>query len=110
MKKLIFLFSLIFLLACGSTNTLYNNAKGDVMLIGMDGYFTALQFDSMCVADTLPTDLVKWDSILLKDHETGSKTILHYLYVDKDSTEVLYKVEIINNKDSIKITKRLIEK
>lgn len=110
MRKFIFLFSFLMLMACGSVNSLLTIGKNGLMLLKMNGYYTSLQFDSMCLADTLPTDLMKWDSILLKDHETSSKTVLHYLHVDKDSTEVLYKVEITDYSDSIKITKREIVK
>ena len=44
--------------------------------------FSRAQFDSICVADTIPVDLKLWKSYSMRDYETN-KLITEYLYIKR---------------------------
>jgi len=81
--------------------------KGDYMFNAMNGKYSYAQFDSMCVADTLPSDLTMWKSIGFVDYETNAKNKLFLYMKSNGRNETMYKVEDTSD-DSIKIIKRLI--
>jgi hypothetical protein len=70
----------------------------------MKGVYSKAQFDSMCIADTLPINLLEWEMMWLKEYETGSEVMLYSIY----KKNVVYRVEKTAN-DSIKITKRQVK-
>jgi hypothetical protein len=70
----------------------------------MNGKYSIAQFDSMCVADTLPNDLSKWITMGVKDYETGEKVSLYSVY----KKNVVYRVEDTKD-DSVKIIKRVVK-
>ena len=74
------------------------------MFNSMKGVYSKAQFDSMCVADTLPLNLFEWEMMWLKEYETGSEVTLYSIY----KKNVVYRVEKTAN-DSIKITKRQVK-
>ena len=106
MKKIFYLLFVFAILSCTpkvlQTNDVY---YGTSMVRSMNGNYSIGQFDSMCIADTLPVFLSEWESIYLKDFET-SENICIYTITRKNNT---YKVEKIND-DSVKIIKRSIIK
>lgn len=67
----------------------------------MNGKYSMKQFDSMCVADTLPKDLSKWIKFGAKDYETSERILFYSVY----KKNCVYKVEDTKD-DSVRITKR----
>ena len=54
--------------------------------------FTVAQFDSICVADTIPRDLKLWKSYSMRDYETN-KPITEYLYIKRlGANEEMFRV------------------
>lgn len=108
MKRLIFIF-ITFLIASCTPKYLLNemDGKGDLMFRPMNGKYSFEQFDSMCVADTLPRSLDAWNFMGLKDYETGDKIYLYSYMKENGKDEVVYRIEKLKS-DSVKITKRII--
>ena len=106
MKKIfLFLFSLA-ILACSPKITTYGgeNRYGNGMVKDMDKKISMAQFDSMCVADTLPRNLGYWHFLELKSYEDNQRVAL-FMLIKKDGT--VYRVEETMD-DSVKIIKRKI--
>ena len=82
--------------------------KGDVMVNTMKGKYSMAQFDSMCVADTLPRSLAEWKFLGLKDYESNQRNSLFLYMKSNGRNESVYKVEQTMD-DSVKITKRIIK-
>lgn len=109
MKKLLFIFISFLIISCTPKYILNEmDGKGDLMLRPMNGNYSIEQFDSMCVADTLPRSLDGWKFMGFKDYETNEKVYLYFYIKENGKNEVVYKLEKINNIDSIKIIKRII--
>lgn len=107
MKKLVGFLLSILILSCTPKKIITDDAKYGVMINEMNGVYSVVQFDSMCVADALPKDFSKWETIFIVDYETKEKYTL-YLYVKEyGMSESVYKVESVSQ-DSIKIIKRVI--
>jgi hypothetical protein len=105
MKKLFYLMISIILLSCTPKVIVDNNIfQGSSMKNDMNGKYSVAQFDSMCIADTLPRNLDDWENIGLKDYETKEKTMLF----SANKKNVIYKVEKICD-DSVKIIKRVVK-
>ena len=105
MKKLFYLVFFAFLLSCTPKIVVNDNIfEGESMFNSMKGVYSKAQFDSMCVADTLPIDLLEWEIMRLKEYESGEKVILYSIY----RKNIVYRVERITN-DSIKIIKRQVK-
>lgn len=105
MKKLFYLVFFTFLISCAPKIVVNDNIfEGESMLNSMKGVYSKTQFDSMCIADTLPINLLEWEMIWLKEYETGSEVTLYSIY----KKNVVYRVEKTAN-DSIKITKRQVK-
>jgi len=77
---------------------------GNVMINTLNKKISMAQFDSLCVADTLPRNLGYWRFLDLKDYEDNKRVTL-FSYMKKDGT--VYRVEETMD-DSVKITKRKI--
>ena len=111
MKKLFYIFiCIIALLSCSPTELVTNieREQGDKMFVPMKGKYSIEQFDSMCIADTLPRDLSEWQFIGYRDYEDRSKICLYLLLKENGKYETMYRVEGIID-DSVKIIKRVIE-
>jgi hypothetical protein len=105
MKKLFILLFGLMILSC-NPKVIDNIDKGDRMLNTMNGKYSIAQFDSMCVADTLPRSLSEWKRLGVKDYESHQRTYL-YLYMKINGrNESVYKVEDTSD-DSVKIIKRI---
>lgn len=105
MKKLFYLVFFTFLISCAPKIVVNDNIfDGDSMFNSMKGTYSKAQFDSMCVTDTLPIDLLEWEMMRLKEYESGEKVVLYSIY----RKNVVYRVERTSN-DSIKITKRQVK-
>lgn len=98
--KYLYIFIICFLLGCGSPMW---TTLGDVQLVQYNKEYTISQFDSLCDADTISSELKNWETVPLLDEE--SKTpIKRYLYI-KDSSN-LY---ILTVQDSIyNVSKRIV--
>ena len=107
MKKILGLILSILIISCTPKVVVDNTKKGDTMMKIMNGNYSFAQFDSMCVADTLPKDFSKWQTLWLKDYETKDKVTLYLYMKECGKTESVYKVEKISD-DSVKIIKRVI--
>jgi len=108
MKRLIFIL-IVFLVASCTPKYLLNEMdnKGDLMFRPMNEKYSIEQFDSMCVADTLPRSLDGWKFMGLKDYETNEKIYLYFYMKENGKDEVVYRIEKFKS-DSVKITKRII--
>ena len=105
MKKSFYLVFFVFLISCAPKIVVNDNIfEGESMFNSMKGVYSKAQFDSMCVADTLPLNLLEWEMMWLKEYETGSEVTLYSIY----KKNVVYRVEKTAN-DSIKITKRQVK-
>jgi hypothetical protein len=80
--------------------------KGKLIMTPMKGKYSMAQFDSMCVADSLPRNLGHWEFLGLKDYESHERTALFFYMKNIGTDDILYKVEETMD-DSVKITKRL---
>jgi adenylate kinase family enzyme len=106
MKK-IFTFIIGFgLLACSPKITTDGGEGniGNVMINAIDKKISMAQFDSLCIADTLPRKLAYWNFLGLKNYEDNERVLL-FSYMKKDGT--IYRVEETMD-DSVKIRKRMI--
>ena len=108
MKKLFYLFVSLLILACTPKSIVDGNENmGNTMLLDFNGKISMTQFDSMCVADTLPKSLMDWKFLGLKDYENNERVSL-YVYMKRNSKEeIMYRAEDTMD-DSVKIIKRLI--
>ena len=108
MKKLFYLFVSLLILACTPKSIVDGNENmGNTMLLDFNGKISMAQFDSMCVADTLPKSLMDWKFLGLKDYENNERVSL-YVYMKRNSKEeIMYRAEDTMD-DSVKIIKRLI--
>lgn len=79
---------------------------GVVMENAFEGYWTKVQFDSICNADAIEKDLNKWHVVPLRDGETKSN-ISQYMYIKSlGQNEIIYRLQKISD-DNFKITKRI---
>lgn len=102
MKKVLQLLLAFLLFSC-SPKIIDVSPSGGMLINQMNGNYSNIQLDSMCVVDSLPF-INKWDKIYLKEFETKDNIII-YVCTKGNAT---YKVEKINN-DSVKIIKRIIK-
>ena len=107
MKKLLWLILSVLIVSCTPKIVVTDPVKGDTMIRTMNGNYSLAQFDSMCVADTIPTDLLKWQNLWVVDYETGSKITLYLYFKENGINESVYRVERVSD-DSVKINKRVI--
>ena len=107
MKKIIGLILGFLIISCTPKVIVTDPDKGEIMKRTMNGKYSIEQFDSMCVADTLPRDLSDWKITYLVDYETNEHIALYLYMKESGKTESVYKVEKIPN-DSVKIIKRVI--
>ena len=107
MKK-IFAFILGFCILSCTPKIIETIDKGNIMVNTMKGKYSYAQFDSMCVADTLPTNLGDWKFLGLMEYESRDKHSLFLYMKSNGKYETVYKVEELMN-DSVKITKRIIK-
>lgn len=106
MKKIFgFIFGFV-LLSC-TPKVIESVEMGSVMKHTMKGKYSMAQFDSMCIADTLPQSLSDWKFLGLRDYESYKRTSLFLYMKTNGKHEVMYKVEETLD-DSVKITKRII--
>lgn len=105
MKKIFYLIFGVMLMSCAPKVILNGNIfQGDTMKLDMNGKYSMTQFDSMCIADTLPRDLDNWVSLGLKDFESKEDATLF----SANKKNAVYKVEKIKG-DSVKIIKRIVK-
>ena len=107
MRKLLFGALLAFLVACGSQKQVSKETYGMSMKNAFENVFSKAQFDSICFADSLPTDLRKWQRTQFRDFETREGETM-YLFIKRlGKGEQIYRLE--ERGDSFKITKREIK-
>lgn len=100
------MFALV-IVACGTNKVSSENyAGGKVMKNAFEAVFTSSQFDSICIADTLPSRFAFWHKMNYKDFETNQiKT--QYLFIKRlGKQESIYRLEPIDGLHC-KITKRI---
>jgi hypothetical protein len=105
MKKILF-YSLLALLfySCGTQKKITNNPDSRMILL-INDTFTKHQLDSLCVADTISSDLNTWIIGTFVDYETNTP-VKEYSYIKiMKEDEILYRV--IEEGIDYKITKRL---
>jgi hypothetical protein len=105
MKK-IFAFIVGFIVLSCNPKIVNGIEKSKIISTPMKGKYSMAQFDSMCVADSLPRNLGYWDFLGLKDYESHERTSLFFYIKNLGTDDVIYKVEETMD-DSVKITKRL---
>lgn len=102
MKKFVQLLLTLLLFSC-SPKIIDTSSYGGILINQMNGHYSNIQLDSMCIVDSLPS-IDKWEKIYLKEEETRDNITIYVCL--KNSS--IYKVEKINN-DSVKIIKRIIK-
>ena len=108
MKKLFYLFVSLLILACTPKSIVDGNENmGNTMLLDFNGKISMAQFDSMCVADTLPKSLTDWKYLGLQDYESNQRVSLFMYMKRNNKEEIMYRAEDTMD-DSVKIIKRLI--
>jgi hypothetical protein len=108
MKKLFYLFISLLILACTPKSIVDGNENmGNTILLDFNGKISMAQFDSMCVADTLPKSLADWKFLGLKDYESNQRVSLFMYMKRNNKEEIMYRAEETMD-DSVKIIKRLI--
>jgi len=109
MRKILYLLFAFTILGCSykiTTNGGEENV-GNTMLNSINKKFSMQQFDSLCIADTLPRKLSDWKFLGLKEYESNQRVSL-FMYMKRDSlTESVYRAEDTMD-DSVKIIKRII--
>jgi hypothetical protein len=108
MKKLFYLLFGFAILACAPKVINGGDEElGNIMANAINKKVSMAQFDSICIADTIPNKLSDWQFLGLKDYETNKRTSL-FMYVKRSGkTESVYRVEETMD-DSVKIIKRVI--
>lgn len=109
MKRFLIILISLFITGCSiykTNNEISYGSSNKTMSNSFKNYYNIEQFDSICKADTLNTNISNWEVIKLKDYDTN-ENIYQYFYIKSiDNYEIIYRVHIIN--DSIyKITKRI---
>lgn len=80
---------------------------GASMRILYDKDFTRIQFDSICVADTIPADLRLWRNNSIVDYETNAR-ITEYMYIKHlGMNEELFRLMMVND-STYNIYKRVV--
>ena len=70
---------------------------GTSMRILYDRNFSYAQFDSICVADTIPLDLRLWKAYSARDYETNA-IINEYMYIKRlGNNEELFRLMMVND-------------
>ncbi len=110
MRKLLFTNLFLFLLMSCVTHKVISDdtEKGNIMMTVMKGKYSLAQFDSMCIADTIPNNFMEWQFLGLKDYESTKRVCLFYYVKYKGVYEAVYKIEETMD-DSVKINKRIIK-
>lgn len=105
MKKIFFILLLILVVACTTVNQPSKQVYGVMMKNAFERVFSEAQFDSICHADSLPTDLKKWQKLDIRDDETRVGSY-EYLFIKRlGQNEQIYRLEDYGN-GNYKITKR----
>ena len=79
---------------------------GTGMRILYDKEFTQYQFDSICLADTIPGNLDMWRKLKSVDYETN-KPIEEYLYIKRlGANEEMFRMMMVND-STYNILKRI---
>ena len=106
MKKILVIMLAFVLVCCGTIQYVDTTNYGQTMEKSIDGLVSAQQFDSICKTDTLPI-LDDWEKSPIKNDETNEYEY-QYLYIKSiDKNQCIYRVELSNKSDSIRITKRI---
>jgi hypothetical protein len=108
MKNLFYLLFGIIILSC-SPKVINggDDILGNAMMIAYNQKVSMSQFDSICVADTLPRNLAQWTFLEFKEYELTKRVSL-FMYLKRNGKkESMYRVEETMD-DSVKIMKRII--
>ena len=108
MKKIFVFIIGVIAFSCSPKITDGGGEYGNVMTNAINKKVSMAQFDSICIADTLPRNLGHWKFLGLKDYETTKRVSLFMYLKRSGKTESMYRVEETMD-DSVKIIKRVIE-
>ena len=104
MRNILIICMLFLLVSCAVNNQVAHAIYGAVMKKSFKDTCNKEQFDSVCLADTLPNDLTKWKRMLFRDFESRKGENI-YLFIKKlGKGEKIYRVEKIGS--NFRITKR----
>lgn len=113
LSKIVLVFLLgLTLLSCGPAwRARHNNGRSDqyayTMQILFDRNFTLYQFDSLCVADTIPPSLTKWKVADFYDYETNYKVLEFYYIKRLGNNESFYRLLKVDE-ETYNIIKRVV--
>ena len=97
-------------LSCGPGRRIQNNTQERYsysMQILFDKNFSLYQFDSLCVADTIPRGLEKWRKADFNDYET-KRLVVEYYYIKRlGKNEAVYRL-LKENEETYNILKRVV--
>lgn len=111
-SKLVLVFVLsLTMLSCGPGWRAHNSGRDDSysysMKILFDRSFTMYQFDSLCVADTIPPMLDKWKKADFYDYETNQKLVEYYYIKRLGNNESFYRL-LKEDEETYNILKRVV--
>lgn len=96
------LITVLLCFSCGLSKKSQQTINQPKMLLLIDANFNKHQFDSLCVADTLPNDLEKWLRWQFIDYEKNTM-INEYVYIKHiNEDEVMYRLIIDNDYNIMK--------
>lgn len=105
-QKIFYLLLTAIILSCSSGKSISDgDVYSPIMKNAFEGIFTALQFDSICHADSLPTNVEKWQQMPIQDFETGDKKIEYLFIKSMGKNEQIYRLEKRN--ENYFISKRI---
>lgn len=95
-KKFLMIFLIgLGLTACGITKKV--NETNRYQMIGIEMQINQAQLDSICVADTLITNLKDWANAVYYDYETNTAVVKRTLVKGKGMEQTVYVIEILND-------------
>jgi len=108
--EIIFLFVALFIsIGCKSNKSIIDSTDNNFMYNAFEKEFTYMQFDSICIADTIDNDLKNWYSLSLLDGETDTPFTEYFYIKSVGNDECTYRLYITDD-NTYKISKRIRKK
>lgn len=106
-KQLLISLAALLAISCSGNQQNAKNVTlcGSSMKKTIESDFSPAQFDSICIADTLPSNLSDWKSNPFRDFETNENETEYLFIKSLGNNEKMYRVEKKAD-GTIKLTKR----
>lgn len=104
-KCILILVVSFFICNCKTPKLVIDENNNTQMYNLFEANFTKVQFDSICIADTISNNLEEWHKLYGIDGDTEEKYIIYMYIKSLDNNECIYR--LIDNNGIYKITKRI---